>query len=60
LKKTINTEKKLFSDAMLERVDELFVIPPIRITGRIQCIFEIVKQEEQEEQEEEAEKMECK
>jgi uncharacterized protein YggE len=35
-------QKHLFSDSLLERVDELFVIPPIRIAGKINCIFEIV------------------
>jgi len=33
---------QLFSDALLERVDELFVIPPIRIAGKIKVIFEII------------------
>lgn len=37
--------KQLFSDALLERIDDLFVIPPIRISGQINCIFEVVSGE---------------
>mmetsp|Transcript_62529 Transcript_62529/g.107332 ORF Transcript_62529/g.107332 Transcript_62529/m.107332 type:complete len:144 (-) Transcript_62529:88-519(-) len=39
-------KEKGFPDALLERVNELFVIPPIRITAEISCIFEIAEQDE--------------